>query len=128
MLKVVAQKKTKAVAMDKKQLGSTLESLFEETGELAEIRERVSKRIFADQLRVAMQRKKISQSEMARRMNTSRSAVLRVLDPAEPGVTLETLVRASAAVGMNFEPRLVAVREVSVSVKVMNQRKHAIRR
>jgi|GEM_PF-5421554 len=128
MLKVVAQKKTKAVAMDKKQLGSTLESLFEETGELAEIRERVSKRIFADQLRVAMQRKKISQSEMARRMNTSRSAVLRVLDPAEPGVTLETLVRASAAVGMNFEPRLVAVREVSVSAKVMNQRKHAIRR
>lgn len=93
--------------MDKKNIGSTLESLFEATGELAEVQERVSKRLFATQLRMVMQRKRISQSEMARRMGTSRSAVLRVLDPAEPGVTLDSLVRASAAVGMVFEPRLV---------------------
>ncbi len=94
--------------MKKKHIGSTLDSLFEETGELEEVRERVSKRIFAEQLRLAMQRKKISNTEMARRMGTSRSAVLRVLDPSEPGVTLDSLVRASAAVGMHLEPRLVA--------------------
>jgi hypothetical protein len=95
------------VKMAKKNIGSTLESLFEETGELGEVRERVSKRIFAEQLRRAMQKKKVSTSEMARRMGTSRSAVTRVLDPAFPGVTLDSLVRASAAVGMRLEPRLV---------------------
>ncbi|MDZ4693862.1 MAG: hypothetical protein SGI86_01855 [Deltaproteobacteria bacterium] len=43
-------------------------------------------------------------------------------------VQWETLVRASAAVGMNFEPRLVAARKGSVSAKVTHQRKHAVRR
>lgn len=93
--------------MKKENIGTTLDSLFEETGELAEVRERVSKRIFADQLRRAMQRQKLSASELARRMGTSRPAVYRLLDPEESGVTLDSLVRASAAVGMSFEPRLV---------------------
>jgi antitoxin HicB len=99
--------------MDKKNIGSTFESLLEETGELEEVRGRVSKRLFADQLRKAMRRSKISASEMARRMGTSRPAVYRLLDPSEPGVTLDSLVRASAAVGMVFEPRLVSAAKVS---------------
>jgi antitoxin HicB len=108
--------------MTNKHIGSTLESLLAETGELAEVRERVSKRIFAEQLRSAMQRKKVSQSEMARRMGTSRSAVLRVLNPAESGVTLDSLVRASAAVGMRFEPRLV-----EIQMKALPKRKSGVR-
>jgi antitoxin HicB len=97
----------------KKNIGSTFESLLEETGELEEVRGRVSKRLFADQLRKAMRRGNVSASEMARRMGTSRPAVYRLLDPSEPGVTLDSLVRASAAVGMIFEPRLVSASKVS---------------
>lgn len=93
--------------MNKKNIGSTLDSLLEETGELDEVNERVSKRIFADQLRQAMTRKKLSTTDVARRMGTSRFAVSRLLDPSEPGVTLGSLVRASAAVGKRFVPRLV---------------------
>lgn len=91
----------------KKNIGSTLDSLLEETGELDEVNERVTKRIFAEQLRDAMARKKLSTAEVARRMGTSRFAVNRLLDPAEPGVTLGSLVRASAAVGKRLVPRLV---------------------
>lgn len=94
----------------KKNIGSTLESLFRETGELNEMNERLSKRIFVEQLRRAMRRRRISLSEVARRMQTSRPSVYRLLDASISGVTLESLVRASAAVGMTFEPRLVEPR------------------
>jgi transcriptional regulator with XRE-family HTH domain len=95
--------------MEKKNIGSTIESLFKETGELEEVRGRVSKRLFAEQLRKVMKAQNVSTSEMARRMGTSRPAVYRLLDPSEPGVTLDSLVRASTAVGMALEPRLVAL-------------------
>ncbi len=99
--------------MDKKNIGSTLASLFEETGELEEVRERVSKRLFVDQLRSAMKRRKMTLSDMARHMGTSRPVVYGLLDPKETGATLNTLVRASAAVGMVFQPRLVAASKVA---------------
>jgi hypothetical protein len=95
--------------MDKKHHGPTLESFLEEMGTLEETDEWVSKRLFAEQLKDAMQRMKVSTSEMARRMGTSRSAVSRLLDPESSGVTLDSLIRASAAVGMRLEPRLVEI-------------------
>jgi antitoxin HicB len=101
------------IRMDKKNIGSTIESLFEETGELEEVRGRISKRLFAEQLRKAMRLQNVSATEMARRMKTSRPAVYRLLDPSESGVTLDSLVRASTAVGMAFEPRLVSFSDVS---------------
>jgi antitoxin HicB len=112
------------IRMDKKNIGSTLESLFEETGELEEVRGRVSKRLFADQLRKAMRLHNISPSEMARRMGTSRPAVYRLLDPSESGVTLDSLVRASTAVGMVFEPRLVSLPKISRSTRPARATNH----
>ena len=93
--------------MDKKHFGSTLDSLFDELGELDEMNERLSKRLYADRLREAMRRRKISLSEFARRMRTSRSAARRLLDHTVPGVTLDSLGRAARAVGMAFDPQLV---------------------
>ena len=46
-------------------------------------------------------------AEMARRMKTSRPTVYRLLDPAEPGATLDTLERASIALGLDLQIRLV---------------------
>jgi hypothetical protein len=55
-----------------------------------------------------MKAKRISPSEMARRMRTSRQAVYRLLDPTRTGVTLGSLQRAASALGLNlnisFEP------------------------
>jgi antitoxin HicB len=103
--------------MDKKHCGSTLDSLFEEMGALQEMNERLSKRIFVEQLREAMKRRRISLSEFARRMNTSRTAARRLLDHTVPGVTLGSLVSASTAVGMAFEPRLMEARKQATYVK-----------
>ncbi len=91
----------------KKQARDELEELFEELGELEEVRALTRKKILADDLRKAMKAQKITPSEMARKMKTSRPTVYRLLDPAEPGATLETLERASMALGLDLQIRLI---------------------
>ena len=85
-----------------------LEELFDELGELHELRSGVQKKVLAHDIKQAMKAKKISPSEMARRMRTSREAVYRLLDPTRTGVTLDSLQRAASALGLtlniSFEP------------------------
>jgi antitoxin HicB len=90
-----------------------LEGLFEEIGELEEVRALTRKKIVADTLRKVMKAKKVTPAEMARRMKTSRPTVYRLLDPAESGATLDTLERASRALGLDLEIRFVAQRRHS---------------
>ena len=54
-----------------------------------------------------MRKKKISKVEMARRMNTSRAALDRLLDPGNASVTLQTLCRAAQAIGRDLRIELV---------------------
>jgi hypothetical protein len=91
----------------KKQARDDLEQMFEELGELEEVRALARKKILADALRRAMKARKMTPAEMARRMRTSRPTVYRLLDPAERGATLDTLERASAALGLDLQIRLV---------------------
>ena len=64
------------------------------------------KRVIALQIEHAMRSRSISRSEMAWRMGTSRSTVDRLLDPANPSVTLHTLERAARAVERRLGVRL----------------------
>ena len=57
-----------------------LEELFDELGELHELRAAVQKKVLAYDIKQAMKAKGISPSEMARRMRTSREAVYRLLE------------------------------------------------
>ncbi len=57
------------------------------------------KRALAWQVGQTMADLRISKSEMARRMGTSRSALARLLDPENPSVTLLTLNKAAAVLG-----------------------------
>ena len=66
-----------------------------------------------------MKRRRISLFEFARRMNISGTGVRRLLDHTVPGVTLESLVSASSAVGMAFEPRLRETRKRRPTSKSM---------
>ena len=54
-----------------------------------------------------MEREKINKIEMARRMNTSRAALDRLLNPANTSVTLQTLCKAARAIGRNLRIELV---------------------
>jgi antitoxin HicB len=74
---------------------------------LARSEEQTLKQLLAQQIAAAMQQDKLTKSEMALRMQTSRRALDRLLDPNNTSVTLHTLQRAAAAVGRQLRLELV---------------------
>ena len=87
-------------------LGSTLESLLRNDDTYEDAKNDAVKSVLAYKLEQAMQAQKLSKARMAERMETSRSQLDRLLDPENEGVTLHTLKRAAAAVGMRIELEL----------------------
>ncbi|MDE0705739.1 MAG: helix-turn-helix domain-containing protein [Rhodospirillaceae bacterium] len=90
-------------------VGSTLDSLLRRDDAYEDIRNDAIKATLAYKLKEAMEAQNISKARMAERMETSRSQLDRLLDPENEGVTLHTLKRAAAAVGMrlNLEIRQI---------------------
>ena len=89
-------------------IGSDFDDFLREKGLLDDAESVAAKRVIAFQIAREMERANISQSELARRMKTSRSAVERLLDPANASVTLSTLERAASAVGKRLNVQLSA--------------------
>ena len=88
-------------------VGSSLDNFLKEEGNLEEARAIALKEAVAWQVQKAMKRAKINKVEMARRMNTSRAALDRLLDPGNASVTLQTLCRAARAIGRDLRIELV---------------------
>lgn len=86
--------------------GSTLENLLREDGTYEDAKNHAIKSVLASKLAEAMAAQNISKARMAERMKTSRSQLDRLLDPENESVTLETLKRAAAVVGMRLELEL----------------------
>jgi len=84
----------------------TFDEFLSEQGMLGACEERAIKEIIAEQLAEAMKAQGITKSAMAERMRTSRRQLDRLLDPATPSVTLETLRRAANAVGRTLRVEL----------------------
>ena len=84
----------------------TFDEFLAEQGMLGSCEERAIKEIIAEQLAEAMKAQGITKSAMAERMKTSRRQLDRLLDPATPSVTLETLRRAANAVGRTLRVEL----------------------
>ena len=87
-------------------IGAGFDEYLEQTGTLEETRAVAAKRVLAYQIAKEMRERQISKSDMARRMNTSRSSLDRLLDPAIPSVTLLTLERAAHALGLSIHIEL----------------------
>ncbi|MDA1049879.1 MAG: XRE family transcriptional regulator [Planctomycetota bacterium] len=66
------------------------------------------KRVIAFEIAQLMQTEGVSKTEMARRMNTSRSSLDRLLDPSNDSVTLQTLERAAEALGKRLHIEFAA--------------------
>jgi predicted XRE-type DNA-binding protein len=94
--------------MDKKHIGGDFDDFLRDEGILDDAEAVAAKRVIAFQIAQEMESAHISQSELARRMKTSRSAVERLLDPTNPSVTLGTLERAATAVGKRLKIQLTA--------------------
>ena len=86
--------------------GSSFADFLDEEGVREEIEDAALKEIIADQIAVAMKKQGLTKSRMAARMGTSRRQLDRLLDPANPSVTLLTLRRAASAVGRKLRVEL----------------------
>jgi len=82
-----------------KHLGSNLDEILQEDGVQEEVTAAAVKRVIAWQIAQKMKAQKVSKTEIASRMRTSRMVVACLLDEADTGVTLATLARASVALG-----------------------------
>jgi len=91
-----------------KNIGSNLDDLLAEEGELDEVTAVAVKRVIAWQLSEAMKESGISKSTLAKRMHTSRTVVDRILDATDDGLTLDTMTRAANALGRRLKIDLVA--------------------
>lgn len=89
--------------MKNKHLGSSFDNFLEEEGLRADTEAAAIKRVLAYQIEVEMKRANLSKSALAERMHTSRSALDRLLDPANVSVTLQTLERVALALGKNLK-------------------------
>jgi DNA-binding Xre family transcriptional regulator len=87
--------------------GSTLESFLKEEGIYGEVVGQAEKEILAWKLQSAMKERKMSISALAKKMQTSRAAINRILDPANPSITLGTLEKAAMALGKRWRFELV---------------------
>ena len=94
--------------MTNKHIGSDFDDFLRDEGILDDAEAVAAKRVIAFQIAREMESAHISQSELARRMKTSRSAVERLLDPTNDSVTLQTLERAANAVGKRLKIQLTA--------------------
>ncbi|OGP74629.1 MAG: Fis family transcriptional regulator [Deltaproteobacteria bacterium RBG_16_49_23] len=92
--------------MKNKHLGSNFDDFLEEEDLRAETEAAAIKRVVAYQIEMEMKRAKLTKSAMAEKMRTSRSALDRLLDPANVSITLQTLERAALALGKNLKIKL----------------------
>ena len=91
----------------KKHIGSSFDGFLEDEGLLAQTTVEAVKRVLAWQVAEAMKSESISKAEMARRMQTSRAALDRLLDPENSSVTLRTMHKAATVLGKQIRMELV---------------------
>jgi len=78
--------------------GSNFDEFLEEEGILEEVSARALKRLLSLQLQDAMREQRLTKTELAARLHTSRSQVDRLLDPNNTAITLEVLGRLARAI------------------------------
>jgi len=93
--------------MNNETIGSTFDSFLEEEGILDEVEYEAVKKLIVLQLKQCLDEQHITKSELAVKLETSRAAVDRLLDPENESITLQTLKRAAHVVGKRLRLELV---------------------
>lgn len=92
--------------MKNKHVGSDFDDFLQDEGMLAEAEATAIKRVLAFQIQKEMEERHLTKSALARMMNTSRSSLDRLLDPANSSVTLVTMESAAIALGKKLKIQL----------------------
>jgi hypothetical protein len=88
-------------------IGSSFDEFLAEEGMLEACEEQAIKELLAEQIERAMQEQGLTRTAMAVRMQTSRAALNRLLDPTNPSVTLHTLQKAAQVIGKRLRLEIV---------------------
>lgn len=92
-------------------LGSNFEDFLKEEGLLEETTAIATKRVLAWQIAEAMKKQNLTKTEMASKMQTNRASLNRLLDGNDTSLTLMTLAKAAAVLGLKVNIELVALDE-----------------
>jgi antitoxin HicB len=92
--------------MNTQHVGGDFDDFLRDERLLDDAEATAAKRVIAFQIAQEMKRSHLTKSDMAQRMNTSRPALDRLLDPTNRSVTLSTLERAASAVGKKLKVEL----------------------
>lgn len=79
--------------------GSDFDDFLAKEGILEEVSTRAQKRLLALQVADILTETNLTKTQLAERMNTSRSQLDRLLDPDNTAITLDSLDRLARAVG-----------------------------
>jgi transcriptional regulator with XRE-family HTH domain len=94
--------------MSKKNIGSSFDDFLQEESLLESSTAVALKRVIAWQIDQEMKAQKLTKTELAKRMHTSRAALNRLLDENDASLTLTTLASAAAALGKKVNLQLAA--------------------
>ena len=94
--------------MSKKKIGTSFEDFLQEEALLESSTAVALKRVIAWQIDQEMKAQKLTKTELAKRMHTSRAALNRLLDENDASLTLTTLASAAAALGKKVNLQLAA--------------------
>ena len=86
--------------------GSSFDDFLKEDGIYEDVQNAAIKKVLSAKLEAAMFDQNISKTDMAKRLNTSRSQLDRLLDPDNETITLQTASRPAAVLGMTLEINL----------------------
>jgi DNA-binding Xre family transcriptional regulator len=94
--------------MSNRHIGSSFDDFLQEEAMLETATAVPLKRVIAWQIAEEMKNQNLTKTELAKRMHTSRAALNRLLDEADPSLTLTTLASAASALGKKVNIELAA--------------------
>jgi DNA-binding Xre family transcriptional regulator len=93
-------------AKGNRSIGSDFDDFLREEGIYEAVNALAAKEILALEMGRALKAKKLTKTELAARMKTSRAAVDRLLNPENPSINLKTMERAASALGKRITIQL----------------------
>lgn len=91
--------KKEQIMLNKKHVGSNFDSFLEEEEILQESEAAAIKRVIAYELQQKMIADNISVNRLAKELETSRTAICRILDPENTSITLNTIEKVAKYLG-----------------------------
>ncbi len=88
--------------IDKEHIGSSFDSFLEEEGILQESEAVAIKRVIAYALEQKMQEDNMSVNRLAKELETSRTAICRILDPNNTSITLNKIDKVARYLGIRI--------------------------